>query len=402
MSRLLAVGPALPGVAHPQSEITDTIGPLLTPSAAKRAVLRRLHEASGVRTRHTALALDEYAGLTSFGVANDHFIRVGTDLAEEACRTALDAAGLAPGEVDFLLFTSVTGIAAPSIDAELVTRLGLRTDVKRLPSFGLGCVAGAAGIARVHDYLTGHPQDVALLVSVELCSLTLQHGDDSMANLVSTGLFGDGAAAVVMVGDAHPAAVRSGGPVPDGGAPAPGVRGTRAAGTPGFSTRPVPRGVDVVDTRSRLYPETADHLGWTIRDSGFGIVLSAGLPEVIAAHLAGDVKSLLAEHALATEDVGTWVVHAGGPRILDVVRDSLGLDETDLRLSRESLAAVGNLSSSSVLHVLAATLAAREAQRAQRRTTPPATGDRHGVLMAFGPGVSAELVLLRFPDGTEG
>lgn len=366
MSRLLAVGPALPGVAHPQSEITDTIGPLLTPSPSKRAVLRRLHEASGVRARHTALALDEYAGLTSFGVANDHFIRVGTDLAEEACRTALDAAGLAPEEVDFLLFTSVTGIAAPSIDAQLVTRLGLRTDVKRLPSFGLGCVAGAAGIARVHDYLAGHPQDVALLVSVELCSLTLQHGDDSMANLVSTGLFGDGAAAVVMVGDAHPA-------------------------------RPVPQGVEVVDTRSRLYPETADHLGWTIRDSGFGIVLSAGLPEVIAAHLAGDVKSLLAEHDLATEDVGTWVVHAGGPRILDVVRDSLSLDEADLRLSRESLAAVGNLSSSSVLHVLAATLAERESPAARRLATPRTTDGRHGVLMAFGPGVSAELVLLRLP-----
>ncbi|MBD7949515.1 type III polyketide synthase [Oerskovia rustica] len=383
MSRLLAVGPALPGVAHPQSEITDTIGPLLTPSPSKRAVLRRLHEASGVRTRHTALALDEYAGLTSFGVANDHFIRVGTDLAEEACRTALDAAGLAPEEVDFLLFTSVTGIAAPSIDAQLVTRLGLRTDVKRLPSFGLGCVAGAAGIARVHDYLAGHPQDVALLVSVELCSLTLQHGDDSMANLVSTGLFGDGAAAVVMVGDAH----RAGFPPVDGqsGDPRPGLPDGAA------------QGVEVLDTRGRLYPETADHLGWTIRDSGFGIVLSAGLPEVIAAHLAGDVKSLLAEHDLATEDVGTWVVHAGGPRILDVVRDSLGLDEADLRLSRESLAAVGNLSSSSVLHVLAATLAAREAYPGRRLAAPRTTDGRHGVLMAFGPGVSAELVLLRLP-----
>ncbi|GAA3214250.1 type III polyketide synthase [Oerskovia jenensis] len=402
MSRLLAVGPALPGVAHPQSEITETIGPLLTPSPAKRAVLRRLHEASGVRTRHTALPLDEYAGLRSFGVANDHFIRVGTGLAEEACRRALDDAGLAPGDVDFLLFTSVTGIAAPSIDAQLVTRLGLRTDVKRLPSFGLGCVAGAAGIARVHDYLTGHPQDVALLVSVELCSLTLQHGDDSMANLVSTGLFGDGAAAVVMVGDAHPACLAPEDSSPDGGARAPGALGTRTVGTAGVPARPVPQGVEVLDTRSRLYPETADHLGWTIRDSGFGIVLSAGLPDVIAAHLAGDVKSLLAEHDLTTEDVGTWVVHAGGPRILDVVRDSLSLDERDLTLSRESLAAVGNLSSSSVLHVLAATLAARESPGARRLATPRPTHGRHGVLMAFGPGVSAELVLLRLPDVTEG
>ncbi|MEK8226859.1 hypothetical protein NKG05_13380 [Oerskovia sp. M15] len=174
--------------------------------------------------------------------------------------------------------------------------------------------------------------------------LTLQHGDDSVANLVSTGLFGDGAAAVVMVGDAHPAALAGAGAT----------------------------GVDVVDTRSRLYPETADHLGWTIRDSGFGIVLSAGLPEVIAAHLAGDLKSLLADHDLVREDIGTWVVHAGGPRILDVVRDSLSLDEADLWLSRRSLAAVGNLSSSSVLHVLAATLDAhRDADRDADRGAQP-------------------------------
>ena len=138
MSRLLAVAPVLPGPAHPQSEITDTIGPLLTRSPATRAVLRRLHAASGVETRHTALRLDEYAGLTSFGEANDHFIRVGTDLAEEACRTALDDAGIDPGEVDFLLFTSVTGIAGPALDAPRVTRRGGRAPGQRRPAVGGG------------------------------------------------------------------------------------------------------------------------------------------------------------------------------------------------------------------------------------------------------------------------
>jgi alkylresorcinol/alkylpyrone synthase len=355
MSRLVAATPALPRHNYSQRDIGAVIAPLLTDQAvrpSRRATMERLHAAGGVRTRHLALPLEEYPNLTEFGRANDHFIAAGTDLAEEAARGALGEAGLAAADVDFLLFTSVTGISAPSIDALLVPRLGLRPDVKRLPSFGLGCVGGAAGLARVHDYLTGHPDGVGLLVSVELCSLTLQHGDDSMANLVSSGLFGDGAAAVVMVGDAHPSAAR---------------------------------GPTVVDTASRLYPGTGDQLGWQIGDTGFRIVLSAGLPDVIGAHLADDVTALLDRHDLKVRDVGAWVVHAGGPRILDTVQDVLDLDSEALQHSRDSLAAVGNLSSSSVLHVLAATI-----------EHGPALGTV-GMLLAFGPGVSAELVLLRWP-----
>ena len=371
MSRVLAVAPALPPHVHSQREITAALGPLLAgdgPRAAARvAAMDRLHRASGVETRHLVLPLDEYAGLGEFGRVNDLFVRLGTDLAAQACTDALRAAGLAPADVDFVLFTSVTGVSAPSIDALLVGRLGLRRDVRRLPSFGLGCVGGAAGIARVHDYLVGHPTDVALLVSVELCSLTLQRGDDSMANAVSTGLFGDGAAAVVMVGAAHPRHGTPGTPHPDG---------------------PSPAGPEVRATRSHLYPGTEGDLGWQVEASGFRIVLSAGLPDVIARYLADDVAALLEPYDLKPRDVATWVVHAGGPRILDAVAASLDLDAPALDVSRWSLAAVGNLSSASVLHVLAQTIA----------QGPAPGGD--GVLMAFGPGVSAELVLLRWPGGT--
>jgi alkylresorcinol/alkylpyrone synthase len=224
----------------------------------------------------------------------------------------------------------------------------------------------------VHDHLAGRPRDVALLVSVELCSLTLQHRDDSTANLVATGLFGDGAAAVVVVGDQHPLA-----------------RPLRSAGHPSASlgTRPR-RTATVLDSRSQLYPGTVDALGWQVRDSGFAIVLSPGLPDLLRAHLLGDVKGLLAEHRLTPEQVPTWVVHAGGPKVLDAVREALSLDESDLRHSREHLADAGNLSSASVLHVLARTLADGAA--------PPGSP---AVLMAFGPGVSTELVLLRLEDG---
>ena len=357
MSRIVAVAPVLGAHARPQAEITAAIAPLLTTDPARRALLERLHRASGVRERHLALPLDRYATLTDFGAANDAFIEIGLELAETAARAALHDAGLRPTDVDHVFFTSVTGVAAPSLDALLVERLGMRPDVRRLPSFGLGCAGGAAGLGHVHDHLAAHPGRVALLVSVELCSLTIQHGDDSVANLVASGIFGDGGAAVVMVGAAHPAAGRDG-------------------------SRP-----EVVDAATRTYPGTADQLGWAVGGSGFRIVLAPGLPDVIAAHLADDVRAFLEPHDLKPRDVAAWVVHAGGPRVVDAVRTSLDLDTEALQATTDSLASAGNLSSASVLHVLDATL------RAGREP-----GD-WGVVVAFGPGVGTELVLLRWGRG---
>ncbi|HEX5634071.1 MAG TPA: hypothetical protein VFX50_12620, partial [Gemmatimonadales bacterium] len=200
-STIAAVAPLLPPWVYAQSEITAELAPLVGQDAGARALMSRLHAASGIETRHLAQPLERYRDLGSFTDANDTFIELGADLGERAVRTALGDSGIRPDEVDYLLYTSVTGISAPSLDALLVPRLGLRQDVKRLPSFGLGCVAGAAGLARVHDYLMGHPDDVAVLLSVELCSLTLQRDDASVAGLVACGLFGDGATAVVMLGE---------------------------------------------------------------------------------------------------------------------------------------------------------------------------------------------------------
>lgn len=355
MVRIASIAPVLPGHVHAQNEITAAIAPLLTSDPRRRTTIDRIHASTGIATRHLALPLDEYAGLTTFTAANDAFVREGTPLAAEACRRALAAAGLTASDVDFLLFTSITGIATPSLDALLVERLGLRPDVKRIPVFGLGCVGGAAGIARVRDYLQGHPGDVALLVSVELCSLTLQHGDASMANIVSSGLFGDGAAAVVMVGD------------------------DRAAQVPG--------GVDVVDTASALYPDTSDALGWDIGGSGFRIVLAASLADIVERHLGAGVVDLLAAHGLKVADVETWVAHTGGPKILQAAARTLDLPDEAFAASWRSLARVGNLSSSGVLHVLADELAAGG-------QIPGSAG----VLFAIGPGVCTETVLLRWPE----
>jgi len=347
----------VPARSYSQIEITTALQTMITSDPGRQAVMRRIHASSGVETRNLVMPLERYASLVSFQESNDFFIAEGTTLAERALTGALASAGLEPADVDFLLFTSVTGIAAPSIDAQLVSRLGLRSDVKRLPSFGLGCVAGAAGIARVHDYLIGHPDEVAVLLSVELCSLTVQASDDSMANIVASGLFGDGAAAVIMVGD----------------------RRAQKLGLPG---------PEVVDTRSRIYPDTADVIGWDIGGTGFRIVLSAGVPEVIDHNFAGDTAGLLAAHGLTIADIGAWAAHPGGPKVLEAFSRALDLPDGALDASWRSLAKVGNLSSAAVLHVLAELMG---------QHPEPGT---NGLLFALGPGVTAELVLLRWADGS--
>ena len=347
MTRIVAVAPVLPEHRYSQEEITAELAPLLTTDASRRAVIARLHGASRIGHRYTALPLETYRALGTFRESNDAFIRVATGLLERALTTALSEAGLAASDIDFIMFTSVTGIAAPSIDGLLVQRMGMRSDVKRVPSFGLGCVAGAAGLARVDDYLVGHPTGVGVLLSVELCSLTLQRDDETMGNFVATGLFGDGAAAVVMVGDEHP----------------------KAAG---------PR---IAATRSAFYPDTTGVIGWNVGETGFEIVLTPGVADVIEDHFEEDVAGFLAANGVAAID--HWVAHPGGPKVLEGFEHAL----PDARLQRswDSLERVGNLSSSSVLHVLADVI---DLDR-------PAPGET-GLLFAMGPGVCAEFVLLEW------
>jgi len=387
-SSIASVATALPPHRYEQRELTDAFAAVVGLNGSGEGnLLRRLHDNAGVASRHLALPLERYP-LDGFTESNDEFLRVAVDLAHEALETALTQAGRAASEIDLIVTATVTGLAVPSLDARLVRRAGLRRDVKRMPLVGLGCVAGAAGLARAHDYLVGHPDALVALVCVELCSLTVQCDDRSTANLVASGLFGDGAACVLLAGPDHELARRA---VPERDnrnvlvrrlAEAEAGAGAGAGTGAGGRGRRGPR-LSVLASRSRFYDDTERAMGFDVGEHGLRIVLDAVVPDLVRANLRADLDGFLGDHGLTREDVDFWVAHPGGPKILDSLAEALEVPPEALAVTWRSLEQVGNMSSVSVLHVLHDTL----------RDVPPAPGST-GVLLAMGPGFCSELVLL--------
>jgi alkylresorcinol/alkylpyrone synthase len=348
--RIAATATAYPPYYFSQRQIVEAIKEYWGESFDKSGLLERLHYRTGVDGRYFSRQLDEYRGLDTWGKANDAWIETAEQLGEQAIDCALKFAGLSRERIHAIFFVSVTGVCSPSIDARLVNRMGLSRNIKRNPIFGLGCVAGAAGLARAADYVRAYPDQVAALLSVELCSLTWQRDDLSVANLISSGLFGDGAAAVLIAGDKV--------------------------------SLPGPR---IVASHQVFYPNTHDVMGWKISEKGFQIVLSPDVPTVVRENLGRDVDQFLETQGLKRCDIGSWIMHTGGPKVLEATAEALNLQDGDLGVSWEALRRVGNLSSASVLVVLDEVIKHRR----------PAPGTR-SILAAMGPGFCAEILLLEW------
>ncbi len=352
MAYIVQTNTIFPPHYYSQAELTAELLRHIDTSQLNPRLVTRLHQAVKVKGRHLAVSPSVILSEKSFTKRNALWIKTALELGEKCLDGLLRSQNIEARDINQLIFTTVTGLSVPSIDAKLMNQIPFSPHLKRVPLFGLGCLAGAAGISRAADYLRGHPTEAVILLSIELCSLTFQLDDLSTANFVSTGLFGDGAAAVLLVGEKHNLA---------------------------------PSGPFVVANQSIFFKDTEYVMGWDIGETGFKIVLSTDVPKIALEMLPDAVSQFLATQHLKVSDIGVWISHPGGPKVIDAIEKGLNLPSNALSISRESLATIGNLSSASVLAILQQTL--------ERKQFPPGT---YGLLLAMGPGFCAEMVLLKW------
>jgi len=279
---------------------------------------------------------------------NEEYIEHAVKLGRQASEECLQRAGVRPDEVDLIITVSCTGFMIPSLDAHLINLMGFRSNVRRMPFTELGCAAGAMALSRAADYLKAHPGGNVLIISVELPSLTFQRKDISQANLISSILFGDGAAAVLVTGREQ-------------------------------------KGPKILVSETYTFPDSLGAMGFDLRDSGFHILLSKDVPEMIGEKIRGLVHGFLERHGRKQEDIKGWILHPGGARLLGNVEKELGLCKCDTQPSWDILSNVGNLSSATILFILQEWM--------QKR---PLKSGEYALAAAFGPGFSAEFLLLQW------
>jgi predicted naringenin-chalcone synthase len=348
----LATG--VPSIRYSQMEIFDYLaqrnGGI---SRHGRAIFQR----AGVAFRHVCVDKSYYAQDRRTGERNQRYLAEALPLGEATVRRCLDAAGHKPNAVDDFFVVSCTGYEIPGLDLHLAGRLGMRPDLRRTCVLGMGCYGAFPALLRAREAAAERSGRVALVLALELCSLHLQ-SDGDMEDLVASALFADGAAAALIQSDE------------DG-------RSTRLR-----NPNPTPR---LVDSATYCDYQTFDHMAFHLTDHGFRMRLSAYVPDVLAANVEAFADRLLRPHKLRREQVRFWGIHPGGSKILDYIQEQLGLSDGQMAFSRTVLRDYGNMSSPTILFVL------DEMQRCGH----PVPGD-YGVLMAFGPGLTMEGLLVQW------
>ncbi len=345
---IAATATAVPEHAVTREDVKAYFGQVFPLKGARLEAMMAIVDHSEIRQRFCILPVDELIRPRSLERISEqyreHAIRLGRAVATDC----LGRARMRPEEIDLIITVSCTGVMIPSLDAHLINDMGFRANVQRLPITELGCSAGACAVSRAREFLRAFPGRSVLIVAVELPSLTFQRESLSQANLISTILFGDGAAAAVVTGRAS-------------------------------------AGPQVLDSESFLFPDSIDAMGFDLKDSGFHIVLSRDVPEMIRARIRELVGCFLERNGLDAERIDAFVLHPGGRKLLASIEEELGLPRERTQPSWDVLREYGNLSSASVLFVLHEWLSSRSV----------APGS-YGLMAAFGPGFAAEQVLLQW------
>jgi len=385
MPHIINTATAFPDHYYSQKEMSSALRAEWTKKDLDVAVFDRLQKAVSVEGRFLALPMSDYYKLDGFADCNRAWQKVALELGERVILDLLDKVSIAPKEIKMLMSTTVTGVSVPSLEARLMNRIDFALDLKRIPLFGLGCLAGTAGIARVADYLKGHPDQSAILLSVELCSLTLQAEDLSIVNIISSGLFGDGAAAVLLVGDRHPLLKRD------------RIGSRREINNQRYKDSKKQSYIEsksllpkIINSRSIFFPGSEEVMGWEVTDSGFKILLGQGVPG-FAAQLVPHVERFLSEKGLSIPDISLWLTHPGGPKVIDTLESSLNLPPKTLDKTRKHLREVGNISSTSILVLLDEWL-----NDPKSFLTGTSGTKNYGMMLSLGPAFSGEMVLLQW------
>jgi alkylresorcinol/alkylpyrone synthase len=354
MTSLLAIERFLPAFRYPQEEVTEWVRSWLAEGDDRSAArLLSVYASAGVKTRGSVVPIDQVFQPGDFEHQNDVYARAACDAGVDLARRALHTAGLAPSDIGLVVSVSCTGFMIPAVDAHVANCLGMGPRLVRLPITEAGCAGGVVGLARARDYLQSHPRSAALVLALEFASLTFQRWDRSATNVVSTAIFGDGGAAVVLVGPEHPLA-----------------RGRVLA--------------RLLDAESLFFKGTTHLMGFHLGNAGLQIILDRELAPFVRREVSKAVESFLGPRGHTRQDVTRWIHHPGGRRFIEVMSERLGLGPEDLAATEDVLAEHGNMSSVTVLFVLDEML---------RRGVRP--GEK-GVLGAFGPGFGAEFALLEF------
>ncbi len=341
---LLSLATATPPHTLSQDDALAAARELLAGQIGDFDRLSGVYANAGIAFRQLARPVEWYLQPRNFTERTEVYLEVALEMFVEAAQAALAEAGLGAGDIDTIVTVSSTGIATPSLDARAMGKMAFRSDVARVPVFGLGCAGGVSGLGLSAKLAQATPGSTVLFVTVELCSLALRTEGVGKADIVSTALFGDGAAACVL-----------------------------RVGDEGFA--------EIVGSAEKTWPDTLDIMGWQVEPNGLGVVLNRAIPAFARRQMAEAMTQMLEPQGLQIGDVDRFICHPGGAKVVDAMESALALGQGSLDHEREVLRCHGNMSAPTALFVL-------DSVRSQQM--PPLS-----VLTALGPGFTVSTVTLR-------
>lgn len=349
LPRILSVSVSeLPFKAR-QSELKDFSREMFSSDFPEIEKFLEAFDNAEIDYRNLSVPLDYFKLNKSFKERNELYAELAVKYSSETAADCMKKASVGKESITDLIFVSSTGISTPGIDALVINQMRLNPYINRIPVWGLGCSGGVSGIAKASVIASANPDALVLVIAAELCSLTFIREDISKSNLIATGLFSDGIASVLVAGD-------------------------NVDLLPGREFR-------IKGSQSRLYYDSLDVMGWEVMNSGFKVIFSRDIPEIVGNSVRPDLEKFLSSNKLEIKDIKNFIVHPGGKKVIEAYINALGINPGLFSNTKNILRNYGNMSSATVLYVL-------------NQFAETGTEEGYGLMMSLGPGFSSDMVLL--------